>query len=99
MLVRRYGPANSDRLAAALAIFGAVDVPIIYYAVKIWKTIHPQTTVVGSLPGSMWATLWLCVAAILPTCIALVWIRADQERSAMALDRAWIERDAAAATA
>ncbi len=99
LLVRRYGPANSDRLAAALAIFGAVDVPIIYYAVKIWKTIHPQTTVVGSLPGSMWATLWLCVAAILPTCIALVWIRADQERSAMALDRAWIERDAAAATA
>lgn len=93
LLVRRYGPANSDRLAAALAIFGAIDVPIIYYAVKIWKTIHPQTTVVGSLPDSMWTTLWLCVAAILPTCVGLVWIRANQERSAMALDRAWIDRD------
>lgn len=93
LLVRRYGPPSSDRLAAALAIFGAIDVPIIYYAVKIWKTIHPQTTVVGSLPTSMWTTLWLCVAAILPLCIALVWIRASQERNAMALDRAWIERD------
>jgi heme exporter protein C len=94
LLVRRYGPANSQRLAAALAIFGAIDVPIIYYAVKIWRTIHPQTSVVGSLPDSMWNTLWLCVGAILPTCIALVWIRAEQERNAMALDRAWIERDA-----
>lgn len=99
LLVRRYGPSGSDRLAAALAIFGAVDVPIIYYAVKIWKTIHPQTTVVGSLPPAMWNTLWICLGAILPTCIALVWIRASQERSAMALDRAWIARDSAATPA
>lgn len=98
LLVRRYGPANSERLAAALAIFGAIDVPVIYYAVKIWKTLHPQTTVVGSLPQSMWNTLWVCLVAILLLCIALVWIRATQERTSQALDQAWIDADAAMTT-
>jgi heme exporter protein C len=95
LLVRRYGPPNSERLAAALAIFGAIDVPIIYYAVKIWKTTHPQTGVVGSLPQSMWDTLFVCLAALLGLSIALVWIRARQERTAMTLDQAWIDAEPA----
>ena len=93
--MRRYGPANSDRLAAALAIFGAIDVPISYYAVKVWKTTHPKTGVVGSLPQSMWNTLWVCLSAMMLLCVALVWIRARQERTALALDEAWIDADAA----
>lgn len=93
LLVRRYGPPNSERLAAALAIFGAIDVPIIYYAVKIWKTTHPQTGVVGELPQTMWNTLWICLTALLSLAIALVWIRAAQERLTMALDDAWIEAE------
>ena len=90
LLVRRYGPASSDRLAAALAIFGAVNVPIIYYAVKIWKTTHPETGVVGKLPSSMNGTFWLCFTALLLLAISLVWIRAKQERTAISLDEAWI---------
>lgn len=90
LLVRQYGPSNSERIAAALAIFGAIDVPIIYYAVKIWKTTHPDTGVVGSLPANMWTSLWYCLAALLSLSIALVWIRAGQERTAIALDEAWI---------
>jgi heme exporter protein C len=90
LLVRRYGPPNSERIAAALAIFGAIDVPIIYYAVKIWNTQHPKTGVVGSLPGEMWTTLWWCLTALLALSVALVWIRAQQERTAVALDEAWI---------
>ncbi len=93
LLVRRYGPANSERIAAALAIFGAIDVPIIYYAVKIWKTTHPSTGVVGSLPPSMWTSVWFCLAALLATSVAFVWIRAGQERVAIALDEAWIAAD------
>jgi heme exporter protein C len=95
LLVRRYGPPNSERLAAALAIFGAIDVPIIYYAVKIWKTTHPQTGVVGSLPQAMWNTLFVCLTALLCLSIALVWIRARQERTAMTLDQAWIDAEPA----
>ncbi|PRQ04930.1 cytochrome c biogenesis protein CcsA [Enhygromyxa salina] len=93
LLVREYGPPNSERIAAALAIFGAIDVPIIYYAVKIWKTTHPQTGVVGSLPQSMWNTLFICLAALMMLSIALVWIRAAQARLAIALDQAWIAAD------
>ena len=90
LLVRRFGPSNSDRIAAALAIFGALDVPVIYYAVKIWNTTHPQTGVVGELPDSMWTTLWYCLGALLSVSLAFVWIRAGQERTAIALDEAWI---------
>ncbi|MCA9634915.1 MAG: cytochrome c biogenesis protein CcsA, partial [Myxococcales bacterium] len=75
LLIRHYGPENSRRLAAALAIFGAVDVPIIYYAVKLWKTMHPQTGVVGKLPSSMWVAFWPCLIALLLCSLGLMAIR------------------------
>jgi len=51
-LLRRYGGPGSERLAAGLAVFGMADVPLIYFAVKIWTTQHPNTTVVPALgPG------------------------------------------------
>lgn len=93
VLVQRYGPPNADRLAAALAIFGAVDVPIIYYAVKIWRTTHPSTRVVPTLPSGMWNSLWICVGGLLSLSIALVWIRASQVRTELELDEAWILLD------
>jgi heme exporter protein C len=102
VLVRRYGAAGSERLAAALAIFGAVDVPIIYYAVKIWKTTHPSNDVVGTLPPEMWAALWPALGALLATATALVAVRARQELMEMDLDDAWVEAEdiqPAAATA
>jgi heme exporter protein C len=93
VLVRRYGAAGSDRLAAALAIFGAIDVPIIYYAVKIWKTTHPTTDVVGSLPSQMWSTLWISLTGIVAVAIALLIVRIRQELTALELDDAWIAFD------
>ncbi len=77
LLFRAYGPANG-RLAAALAIFGAVNVPIIYYAVKIWRTTHPNTTVVGRLPAEMWASLWPCLIALLCLSLGLFGVRVRQ---------------------
>ncbi|MBK8719661.1 MAG: cytochrome c biogenesis protein CcsA [Deltaproteobacteria bacterium] len=93
VLLRRYGAAGSDRLAAALAVFGAVDVPIIYYAVKIWKTQHPTTNVVGSLPPQMWASLWPAFGALSAVSLALLLVRLRQEQTAAALDDAWIAYD------
>lgn len=94
LLVRRYGPSTSERLAAALAIFGAVDVPIIYYAVKIWKTTHPDTSVVRTLPSEMWASLWPCLGALLGCATALFLVRMRQERVSQGLDTAWVTLDA-----
>jgi heme exporter protein C len=46
------------RLAAALALFAAVDVPLVYKSVDIWRTIHPKTTVVPTLDPSMRPAFW-----------------------------------------
>jgi heme exporter protein C len=90
VLVRRYGSAGSDRLAAALAIFGAIEVPIIYYAVKIWKTTHPTTDVVGSLPTQMWNTLWIACGGLVAATFGLLLVRIRQEHTEIDLDDAWI---------
>ncbi len=42
LLARKYGGPGGRRLAAALALFAAVDVPLVYKSVDIWRTIHPQ---------------------------------------------------------
>ncbi len=94
VLIRHYGAAGSDRLAAGLAIFGAVDVPVIYYAVKVWKTTHPTTDVVSTLPGNMWSTLWIALIPLLLTTFALLAIRTWQELGEIDLDDAWIRADA-----
>jgi heme exporter protein C len=93
VLLRRYGAAGSERLAAALAVFGAIDVPIIYYAVKIWKTTHPTTEVVGSLPPQFWNALWPCLIALMAVSLGLLFVRTRQELTANMLDDAWIALD------
>ena len=93
VLLRRYGAAGSERLAAALAVFGAIDVPIIYYAVKIWKTTHPTTEVVGSLPPQFWNALWPCLIALMCVSLGLLFVRTRQELTAGMLDDAWIALD------
>ncbi len=96
LLLRHYGPRSSDRLAAALAIFGAVNVPIIYYAVKLWKTMHPSTGVVASLPSEMWASFWPSLAALLLCSLGLFGLRIRQLALADELDAAWVAAQDAA---
>lgn len=62
VLVRRYGGSGSERLSAGLAIFAAVNVPLVYYSVRIWRTFHPKTSVVPGLEGSMKLAFWASVA-------------------------------------
>lgn len=90
LLVRHFGGEQSRRLAAGLAIFGAIDVPIIYYAVKIWKTTHPTTDVVGSLPPALWASLWPALGALMLCTFGLLAARVQQLRASEALDDAWV---------
>ncbi len=53
LFARRYGGPGAKKLAAGLALFGAADVPLIYFSVSIWRTIHPKTTVVKTLGAGM----------------------------------------------
>src|ERR1700712_517358 len=58
LLARRYGGPGGRKLAAALALFAAVDVPLVYKSVDVWRTVHPQTTVVPSLDPRMRPAFW-----------------------------------------
>src|SRR5450432_3149588 len=58
LLARRYGGPGGRKLAAALALFAAVDVPLVYKSVDIWRTVHPQTTVVPKLDPQMRPAFW-----------------------------------------
>lgn len=53
VLARRYAGPGARRLAAALALFAAANVPLVYLSVHIWRTIHPKTTVVPTLAPPM----------------------------------------------
>ena len=63
-LIRRYGGPGAERLAAGLAVFGAADVPLVYFAVNFWKTQHPTNSVVPTLQTGMRGIFWLAVLAM-----------------------------------
>src|SRR5262245_48614240 len=52
LLLRRYGGPGAETLSAGLAVFGMATAPFVYLSVNIWRTIHPLTTVVPTLPRS-----------------------------------------------
>jgi heme exporter protein C len=43
LLLRNFSaPGQSHTLAAVLAVFAGVDVPIVYFSIQWWRTQHPQ---------------------------------------------------------
>ncbi len=60
LMVRAYAPNQSKAAvySAVVGIIGFVDVPIVYYSVQWWRSIHPQQ-VVGPLAesGSLSSTM------------------------------------------
>jgi heme exporter protein C len=52
-------PRRADRAGALLAIVGAVNVPIIYYSVQWWNTLHQGASVSVTRAPSMAATMLL----------------------------------------
>jgi len=50
-------PRRADKAGAVLALVGAVNVPIIYFSVKWWNTLHQGASV--SLKGSSMASTML----------------------------------------
>ena len=93
LLVRKYGGPGSDKLAAGLALFGMANVPFIYISVNYWRTIHPQTTVVPTLPASMGFPLWFCVAAFVLCFVLLLKMRVRLEEQRARLDAIYLSMD------
>ena len=93
LLVRRYGGPGSDKLAAGLALFGMANVPFIYISVNIWRTIHPLTTVVPTLPVSFGIPLWFCTFTFLALFILLLRLRVRLEAQRARLDSVYLALD------
>jgi heme exporter protein C len=93
LILRRYSTGQATpTLAAALAIFGFLDVPIVYMSIRWWRTQHPQPVIAGGqgsgLDPRMWtAVLWNWVA-FMAFATLLIWVRYRLEIVRQQLDEA-----------
>jgi len=90
LLLRRYGGAGSERLAAAVALFGMANVPFVYWSVNVWRTLHPKTSVIPSLQAGMRGTFWFCVAAFMLLSLVILALRIELEKRRQELDALYL---------
>jgi heme exporter protein C len=95
LLLRQFGGPGADKLSAGLALFGMANVPFIYVSVNYWRTLHPKTSVVPTLPVEMGVPLWFCVTAFLLLFLALLSLRAALERQRTRVDALYLSYDEA----
>ena len=93
LLLRRYGGAGSEILAAGLALFGMATSPFVYLSVNIWRTIHPLTSVVPTLPVDFAFPLWYSFTGFLFLYVALMMLRMSVEQQRATLDRLYLESE------
>jgi heme exporter protein C len=95
LILRKFGGPGSDRLSAGLALFGMANVPFIYVSVNYWRTLHPKTSVVPTLPVEMGRPLWFCVVAFLLLFLALLSLRSTLETHRARIDALYLDDDEA----
>ena len=86
LIARRYGGPAGRKLSAALALFAAINVPLVYKSVDIWRTVHPQTTVVPKLDPRMRPAFWSAFVLITLVWTLLLTIRIRLERARAELE-------------
>ena len=93
LLVRRYGGPGSDKLSAAVALFGMANVPFVYVSVNVWRTLHPKTSVVPTLQPGMREVFWFCVAAFAVLYGVLLALRVRLATQQAEVERLYLELD------
>lgn len=93
LMLRRLSVAGqAPTLAAVLAIFGFIDVPIVYMSIRWWRTQHPQPVIFGEpgsgLDRSMVPALVINIAAFLCYGALIFWVRYKLERARQELHEA-----------
>jgi heme exporter protein C len=84
LLLRHYVAGSEKRatLSAILGIIGFIDVPLVYFAIRWWRTQHPQPVIGGGegsgLDPRMWNALWVSAAAFVLLFAYLYRLRANQ---------------------
>ena len=94
LMVRAYAPKGSQgaRFGAVVALFGAIDAPIIYMATIWWRTAHPELNAGplaedgDTLPGRIYITLLVAVVTFTVLYAHILVERYALRRSEAALD-------------
>jgi heme exporter protein C len=86
LLLRKYGGAGSEKLAAVVALFGMANVPFVYWSVNMWRTVHPKTTVVMTLQPAMALPLLLSTLAFIGLYVLMLTARVRLENRRAELD-------------
>jgi heme exporter protein C len=94
MLLRKYGGPGSEKLAAGLALFGMANVPFVYISVNYWRTIHPTTNVVPTLPTSFGLPLWFSAVTFVLLFVLLLRMRVRLEEQRARVDTLYLSMDA-----
>jgi heme exporter protein C len=103
LMLRRYveSPERRAVLSAVVGVTGFIDVPLVYFAIRWWRTQHPQPVIAGGegsgLDPRMATTLWICVAALTLLFFALYRRRLEIEALRARADALREEADAARA--
>ena len=93
LIARKFGGMAGRKLSAAVALFAAIDVPLIYKSVDIWRTVHPQTTVVPSLDARMRPAFWSAFVLITLVWALLLTVRVRLERARTELAELRLDAD------
>jgi heme exporter protein C len=83
LVLRRFSDsAQTQKLAAVLAVFGALDVPLVYFSIWFFRTQHPQPVIGGggSMDPRMLHTLLISWMAFLCFAYLICWSRFQLER-------------------
>ena len=78
LMLRRFSnSAQTQMLAAALAVFGALDVPLVYFSIWFFRTQHPQPVIGGggSMDPRMLQVLLISWMAFLCLAFLVCWSR------------------------
>jgi heme exporter protein C len=78
LMLRRFSTSSQTaRLAAALAVFGAADIPLVYFSIWFFRTQHPQPVIGGggSIDARMLQVLLINFLAFLCLAGLVCWSR------------------------
>src|SRR4030095_11764618 len=86
-------PRRADRAGAVLALVGAINVPIIYFSVQWWNTLHQGASIRptgASMAAPMLAAMLVLVFAFWAYAIAVILARVRAVMLERERDAAWV---------
>ena len=64
--------------------------PFVYVSTEIWRTVHPRTSVVPTLPADFGIPFWWSAAGFIVLCLALLSVRSRLEAQRTTLERLYL---------